>query len=84
MTEMKNKLISYWKLSLPTAEICMILDPRQKTEYFDTTNSMKDAVKRFQEIYKTYKPENKEYDSTDANPVPNKSISMFARFIKTR
>ena len=51
---MKNKLNSYWKLSLPTAEICMLLDPRQKTEFFDTTTSMRDAVKRLNEIYKTY------------------------------
>ena len=60
MIEMKNKLTTFWKLSLPTAEICMLIDPRQKTEINDSANAIKDAVKRLQDIYISYKPNNLE------------------------
>ena len=82
MVEMKNKLITYWKLSLPTAEICMLLDPRQKTENFDSAIAKKEAVKRLQDIYISYKPHSFEETDNIQKSESKKNLSMFARFMK--
>ena len=60
----------------------MILDSRQKTQYFYTLTSMRDAVTRFNEIYKKNKPVEQEIILNQPNNESNKSL--FARLTYTK
>ena len=60
----------------------MLLDRRQKTETFDSANAKKEAIKRLQDIYISYKPNNfRETDNIQISKY-KKNLSMFAMFMK--
>jgi len=51
---MLEKFNTYWPLCEDIAGLCMILDPRQKADFFISTSKSKKSVKLLGEIYKKY------------------------------
>ena len=58
------KLNTYWELSIDIAQICMILDPRQKIDKLQSNKEKKKAVVNLEKIYQNYK---------ELNLTPNQS-----------
>ena len=74
---MLEKFNTYWPLCEDIAGICMILDPRQKTDFFASTSKSKNSVKLLAEIYKSYATSSSTQSttSTTATQINRKKIA---------
>ena len=52
---MLTKLSDYWVFSIDVAQVCMLLDPRQKTDFFQSNGEKKCALEKLANIFKSYK-----------------------------
>ena len=69
------KLNTYWEFSIEVAQICKILDPRQKKDIIQSNKEKNKAVENLEKIYQNYKELNlTSNQATENKKKPSKSI----------